>query len=293
MTTRIMVGVANLVGRKVNSLTVGQMVSRRPEPRYQTRCEICDTVGTATQRQLTTGAARCLANGCGRAHVGEHLRETGRRFRAKVEADAEAKRAAQEEQERHADRQAKKEALSERSRRLREFTRNEVANGRDEQLFVSPELRKLTLPKDEATKFNKNESDKFVASTPEYASYRSNESADAILAYLERNGVRIFDVATLRAAFLRLRDLGLIQPRPADPPDEPQVRPKQSVVNLTVAKPDDGSEQGWDESGNPITLTRRQVAALSADQYRRFKRIYADQLNSLPRTGPGPRGLNA
>lgn len=274
-TTRIMQGVANLEGGKVNTLRVGDMVGRRPQPKYKTTCERCGAVSVASQSQLTTGAARCVADGCGRAHIGEHLRETGRRFRAKVEAEAEAKRAAREEQERQAEEQAKQEAQAERRRRLQEFTKNEIVNGRDEQLFVSPELRGIRLTKDEAAAFNKEQSDLFVSTTPEYQPYKSNESADAILSYLERNGVRIFDVGTLRAAFLRLKDLELLQLRPAKPREEPItptpiVRPNVNIARTNEPKTYVGKD--W-QTGRERTFTQREVDRMSSTEFARAFRV--------------------
>lgn len=64
--TRVMPGIIDMEGQKVNTLSVGQMVSRHPRPRYETTCQRCGARSTESQDRLTSGAARCLAANCGK-----------------------------------------------------------------------------------------------------------------------------------------------------------------------------------------------------------------------------------
>ena len=266
-----MPGVANLEGTKVNSLKVGRMVSRHPAPRYETECEVCGAKRVFAHAALTTGASRCVADGCGREGVGKHLRETARQFKAKVQAEEAARRLEAEQREREADAQARQEAEAARRQRMQAFKRNEVTTGRDVELYVSDELRERSMPKDEAAAFNKEQSDIFVRETPEYSEYKSDKNADAILDYLDRNGVRIFDSATLRAAFFRLRDLGMIQPRPAAAPAEPaKPAPTPKFVNLTIEQSGPKTYIGKDwQTGRKREFTQREVDRMSSTDFAR------------------------
>lgn len=64
---RMMPGIRDMQGEKVNTLTVGEMVARHPRPKYSTVCTRCGAQSTAGQDQLTSGAATCKAASCGKA----------------------------------------------------------------------------------------------------------------------------------------------------------------------------------------------------------------------------------
>src|ERR1700761_9442352 len=64
VSTRIM-PFADLTGRKVNTLTVGEMVSRNPKPRYRITCE-CGASTTEGHDRLMSGAAICRSTGHGK-----------------------------------------------------------------------------------------------------------------------------------------------------------------------------------------------------------------------------------
>ena len=93
----------------------------------------------------------------------------------------------------------------------------------------------------------------------------------------------------IRAAFFRLRDLGIIQPNPKPESISAPVVEKRESKRTKPTGPE--MEDGWDSSGNPLRLTKKQVDYLSATEYRIFKRLDRDALEgSLPNIGPGPRG---
>lgn len=298
-TQRVMHGIALQTGRLVNTLQVGRMVSRNPTPRYETECTHCHAKRVFGHAALVNGTARCVADGCGREKVGEALREDARKFRARLEAEQDLKRQEQEQLEREADRQAKAEQLARQKGKRREFMREGIATGIDplvivDELFNDPTFT-VPVPTDKAEEYQRAEVEKFRKACPDY--YPCPENSKTMTDYLERNAPWLKRVSAQhwKAVYKRLSEFGLLKERPVVVPAEPTPAsaPKQVNPNLTIAK-DDGSETGWNaQTGQPLTLSRKQVAALSADEYRRFKRIYKDQLDSLPRIGPGPRGLQA
>lgn len=94
-TTRIMTGLAEfLPGQGVGNLRVERMVSRRPEPRYEVKCDRCSTAQTVTHTQLRNGSARCKFSGCGKPTT-KRGRDLLSEQRQQI-ADREAERAAEE-----------------------------------------------------------------------------------------------------------------------------------------------------------------------------------------------------
>ena len=147
-----------------------------------------------------------------------------REFREAEEAAQRAADAPRMEAERLASEKRAEAEEKERTRKEREraYWAEWVQTDRDPNLFVTPELVNASMPKAKAEEFTTQQASVF-ASEPEYASYRTLENADVILAYLHRNGVHIADVETIRAAFRRLRDLGLLKQKTAPAP-APTVR---------------------------------------------------------------------
>lgn len=149
-------------------------------------------------------------------------------LRERREAEEQERRNAErprlEAERKAAEEQALREAQQhERNEKQRAYWREWVLNDRDPKLFVSPAMLSASLPVAEADAFNSAEVKKFISETNDFAEYRSPANADSILGYLIRNGVRIVDVETIRAAFLRLRDLGILTKKPAPRPvDKPR-----------------------------------------------------------------------
>lgn len=220
--------------------------------------------------------------------MSERERIAIREFNEAEEAERiEAERPAREAEQRAAAEQAEREkAEQERKDKQTAYWREWVLNDRDPQLYISPELVSVEMPTAKAQTYNLDAVQQFVATTQEYGEYRTPENAGKITDYLSRNGVNIFDVPTLKAAFVRLRDLGIVTKRIAP---TPEPTPAPSRVNLRISdepKPapvDDGSETGIDwKTGHPLTLTKRQVAQLGAEDYRRFRKLDGQALSLKP-----------
>lgn len=194
---------------------------------------------------------------------------------AEEAAERERLRPIQEAERRAAEERAEREQReSDRKDKQQSYWRECVLTDRDPQLFVSPELATASMPKSKAETFNAESAAKFVSETPEYAEYKSAATTDAILSYCERNGVNIFDVPTLKAAFIRLRDLGILTKLATAETPKPSPAPTPRRSSVQPAPKDDGLEHGWDwTTGEPLKLTAKQVASLSADNYRRFKKL--------------------
>lgn len=93
--TRVMNGLAEfLPGQVIGRLRVARMVSRRPEPRYEVVCDVCQTAQVVTHTQLRNGSAHCRFSGCGKSTT-----KPGRDLLAEERqrlAQREAERAAEE-----------------------------------------------------------------------------------------------------------------------------------------------------------------------------------------------------
>jgi hypothetical protein len=308
MSTLVMTdGSQNLEGQRRGSLVIERIASRRPL-RWAVRCinDTCNLRTVVDHVKLQNGTVKnCPNPQCGKASsarqsigsVGQQVplnrsavSDEARRFHAE-ETENEALMQRETNERRSVEKQAK---IDEQTQIVkannRAYLKELLTTGPDPMFYVSPEMRHASMPTAEVQKFNGEQSAEFVKSTPEYAEYKSNDTLNAIINYFARNGVRIFDVDTLRAAFNRLKDTGMIQKCPV-PQAEPASRPQPVKVNLTFEPSGPELESGWDDSGKPLSLTKREVDKLSADEYRVFKRLDRAALDdSLPRIGPGPRG---
>jgi len=343
-TTREMVGLQDLTGQQIGTLRVGQMVSRRPQPRYQVACS-CGCVTTESHERIVSGAARCRSSNHNRitkrrerleeseAQIAQRQAELAaaqkkasaarmeyeadgytpplsfaeqqarllrerrdREEQERIKAEQRAADATRHEAERQAADERKKQEATQRERNenQRRYWAQWVQESADPRLVVSDAMRSASMPKAEAEAYTAEQAAKFAASS-EYGPYRSLETADAILSYLRRNGVFIADVETIRTAFIRLRDLGLLKAKLAPAPQPKTAQPRQ--VNLTIepakvpAKPEPVMFDGWDEDGNPRQYSEREVARWSADEMKRRLRLTAASgALALPNVGPGPRG---
>jgi hypothetical protein len=269
-------GVANLTGQSVNTLIVGEMISRNPSPRYNTTCTVCDTKSTAGQAQITSRVAKCLNSGCGKDYIRAIVEDTPSRARKRQESAEAAKRRQFAEQQ-SAELAAAEETFRNTSKQIAMTIRERILKGRDDELFVSPELLRASMPQAEANNFNGEQAAEFVRTTPEYEAYRSDETLNAIMEYFERNGVRIFDAAMIRGAFHRLKDYSIIQKRPV-PKVEPESRPQPTYVNLTVERPEPepikpaGPKtyigRDW-ATGTEREFTQREIDRMSSKEFAR------------------------
>ena len=179
----------------------------------------------------------------------------------------EAERRAAEEQE------AAEQQRQRREEGQRAYWRESVLSGPDLKLYVTPELMRASLPTVEAVNnHNLAEIEKFIEATPEFLEYKLPANADAILQYFRRNGVVIFDAAMLKAAFIRLRDLGILVKRPASQP-QPVQQPKRVNLSAPVESEKQASpksNRGRDQrTGEIRDFSDWEVRNMGADEYKR------------------------
>ena len=66
-TTRVFSGGrADLMGRKVNGMTVGDVASYSPKFRWYATCDRCGIQQTFNHEAITCGGAKCQSAGCGK-----------------------------------------------------------------------------------------------------------------------------------------------------------------------------------------------------------------------------------
>jgi hypothetical protein len=161
------------------------------------------------------------------------------------------------------------------------------ATVKDPDAYADPALNGQRMTEAEADQFNRTEFQRFRAANPEL--YVTGELVDHLGRYFAKNGLHLISAPMLDRAVSRFRDAGLLPERPAP---QPMIKRIETPARVPVPKAQD-IETGWDElTGEELTLTRRQVNALSAEQYKRFARLTKDKLG-LPNVGPGPKGLRS
>ncbi|MBS1799557.1 MAG: hypothetical protein JSS95_06990 [Acidobacteria bacterium] len=234
----------------------------------------------ASERRM---AAECEADGWERPTKYAPTPTTHQVMTARERLELKARREAEELERIEADRShleaERKAAEAKAAAERREHERNEkqraywsewVQNDRDPKLFVSDAMRTASMSPKEADAFNEVEVKKFIADTHEYQEYKTPGNAERILDYLSRNGVRIVDSETLHAAFVRLRDLGILEKKPTPQPVE---QPRRVNLNVTRSKPQPSGPKvyiGRDyATGLDRELTQREVDRMSSTEYAR------------------------
>lgn len=201
------------------------------------------------------------------------LKELRERQRAQKPETLRSFTEAEEARERDERERFIQEAAAPLKQTAREFgllMRQKIATGKDPDFAISPELVGKRLSVAEAERYNKEQADLFIASSPEYLPYMLRENALAIVAYLHRNGVEIFSVAELSRAFTKLRDFGLLTEK-----SEPEQEPVQAIPD-TVEEPkrDDGIMDGFDlETGEPRRYSAFEIDRMSAETFKRTFRL--------------------
>ncbi|MDP9038405.1 MAG: hypothetical protein M3O02_03900 [Acidobacteriota bacterium] len=203
--------------------------------------------------------------------MSERERREIREFREAEEAAArEADAPRLEAENKAATEQAKRERVeADRKAKQDAYWREAVETATDPKLFVSPELQNASMPKAKAESLNLASVNEFVAQTSDFKPYRTPHNADAILAYLDRNGVRIYDVATVKAAFIRLRDLGILQPAATpEPPKRSPAPPSRRAAETPQ------TYRGRDYlTGVEREFTQREVDRMSAAEFRKVFQV--------------------
>jgi hypothetical protein len=168
---------------------------------------------------------------------------------------------------------------------LRKVEIEAIQSRRDDEIFLG-ELDGASMTVEQAAANNEAAANSFVADNADYRdNYKNDSNRDVLLSYLERNGVNIWSVAILNAAFNKLKGLGLLTENPAPAVPTPAVR--STYIPETPKVPE--TYEGWDQlTGLPRTYTKREAYLMSGDEYRRNFRIVD---TSVPNMGPGPKGL--
>jgi len=100
----------------------------------------------------------------------------------------------------------------------------------------------------------------------------SKENFNNILEYLWTQGVSTPHQEALKAAWLRLRELGLIEERPAVEP-EPEPAPVQEPIET----PADYEVSGFDpETGEPRKFTQREIWKMDSNTYRKAFKAWGE-----------------
>ena len=154
----------------------------------------------------------------------------------------------------------------------------------DPERFIDPAVGpsvKMSLK--DAQTFTAQQWQLFVGQHPEL--YAGSELLDLIDSYCKKESISIITVAMFERMIERFAACGLLPERPA-PVETVNDTPEPESETPTGPQMFDGFDPYTDL---PITLTKRQVDRLSADEYRRFAKVRTADLD-LRGWGPGPRG---
>ena len=120
-----------------------------------------------------------------------------------------------------------------------------------------------TFVREQARLFAENNNSEFLP---------SKENFNNILEYLWTQGVSTPHQEALKAAWLRLRELGLIEERPAVEP-EPEPAPVQEPIET----PADYEVSGFDpETGEPRKFTQREIWKMDSNTYRKAFKAWGE-----------------
>jgi len=111
----------------------------------------------------------------------------------------------------------------------------------------------------------------FVEHNPDY--YPCSSNVNNIREYLIAQNISIPNEEVLKAAWLRLRELGLIEERPAPEP-EPELTPLEEPPSET---PGDYEISGFDpETGEPRKFTQREIWRMDSATYRKAFKAWGE-----------------
>ena len=266
-------GQANLEGRSVGTLTVG---NRAGDNRWHTVCSRCKAAGTEAHAALVNGRAQCKASGCRdnaeavRAAAAETLPKARRQ--AVTDENAEQQAAADAAE---AERAAIEAQWQDGHTQIAKLIRERIVSQRDDEVFIDPTTIGVKMTQAEADAYNAAEAAKFAVSNPSF--YPSRANRESLGRYFDLNGLAIVSSATLAVAVRRLSEYGLLESRPAPAPIALPSQP--AYVNLAVASDEPAAAepdgmQGFDpDTGAERWYTDREIALMSADQMKRAFKI--------------------
>jgi hypothetical protein len=174
--------------------------------------------------------------------------------------------------------------LTETHRKLIEIGREAFRKQKPDPEWLTPASAfGLSMSLEKAKKFVASESQRFVNENPSF--FRCDETKDMIFDYIfyQKPEIKVPNADCFRAAWLRLKELGLIKEKPeevsptveAEPEFEP-VEPQSSDARFV---------DGWDiVTGEPRKYSQREIHHMSADQYRHAFKLYGDRGPSMRRS---------
>jgi hypothetical protein len=182
-----------------------------------------------------------------------------------------------------------KEAAEQLARTTGEYRRvlaDNLRRWKDPERYCSERLDGVTLDVDTARAFNEKECDLFIAECPEF--YPCEKNQDAMLAYLELNGLSVVDSKMFRKCFERLSEAGLLSERPVEAEPvrqnaqrvEPVEEDFASIPRLSPYtrypmahyEPSVGKMNGRDlQTGEYREFSEKEIEDMSADT---FKKVF-------------------
>jgi hypothetical protein len=240
----------SLEGEKAGQFDVLAVVGTYPL-RYEVRCSRCQCAFQERHDNLIRpGKVICKNTGCGVA----------------VPLTAKSWRAEQKKEFSKLEEQYRKSVDE-----LAKAKRENLRVLRDEEFQMSETLRaiKFMPSSEDAEAYTSAQVDIFLRETPEY--WPIPENKDALVAFLRRQGVDYYvDASTLKAAYLRLKEFGLLQERPAPSPTTPEQEPVRRIASERPVNTKPLMMRGIEPgTGLPRDYSEREVALMQSDAYRR------------------------
>ncbi len=264
-------------GQLENGLRIEKPVTRRAGVKeYIARCERCGRQSYVTQEELSSRDARCIFGTNCKASRTETLRQQHNREQKQAQERQEAVEAEREQRRRET-----LEAAEAEHRRLNseilKAVRERILKGRDEDCPRDPDADKLSLTREEAQKYNAKQIQEVQLYRPDIR--LSDETvSDALGAYFERNGIRLWSAKAIASAFDRLTEYGIIpkpQARANGPTPVVASQPSPEEIEQPVAEAQPAEETfavrtfvGRDAQGRPREFTEYEVSRMSPAEYR-------------------------
>jgi hypothetical protein len=139
----------------------------------------------------------------------------------------------------------------------------------DEDFTLDKDAPVWFATQSEANAYNKAQADIFVRDNPDY--FGCPENLDKMHQYLSKQGIdRIVSAPMLSQAFSRLREFGHIVDAPVEVPEPEPIR---YVEPVPAPEPEPRGEYGWGENGEREFKSDYEIAGMSSESYKRFKRL--------------------
>jgi hypothetical protein len=154
----------------------------------------------------------------------------------------------------------------------RKQAREDVLAGKPDPAWEIPaSAAGLKMPIEQARDFAKTAATQFVKENPEYHATMNN--FETIVSYLTTNSVVIPTEDCFRLAWLRLRELGMIEERPA-PAKEPETVTQPSEPIPAETELVDGFDL---ETGEPRRYSQAEIWKMSSGDLKKAFRMWTDR----------------